>query len=82
MKKFNTVEEREAFDSGVDYTKGYIAFCMRNYVDNLLDDTIKGTCKFQNELVAFIQGKTYISNKANVSFKEFCENYEKYRLQI
>ena len=30
MKKFNTLEEREAFDSGVDYTKGYIAFCKVN----------------------------------------------------
>ena len=82
MKKINTVEERKGFDLGVDYKKGYIAFCMKNYVDNLLEDTINGTCRFQNELIAFIQGKTYISNKANVSFKEFCENYEKYRLQI
>jgi hypothetical protein len=82
MATFNTVEEQEAFNSGVDYTKGYIAFCLRNYVDNLLDSTITGTCRFQNELCAFIQGKPYISNKANVSFKEFCENYEKYRLQL
>jgi hypothetical protein len=82
MKKFNTAEERRAFDFGVDYTKGYIAFCMKNYVVNLLEDTIHGSCKFQKELVDFIQGKAYISNKANVSFKEFCENYEKYRLQL
>ena len=82
MKTFKTKEERAAFDCGVNYTKEYIAFCLKNYTENLLESTISSTFKFQKELCDFIQGKTYISNKANVNFKEFCENYEKYRLQI
>ncbi len=57
MKKFNTVEEREAFDSGVDYTKGYIAFCLRHYIYDFLKD---GTNYFQKDLCDFILGKSYI----------------------
>ena len=82
MKPFKTTEERDAFDSGVDYTKGYIAFCLKNYTENLLESTISSTFNFQKELCDFIQGKTYISNKANLSFNDFCENYEKYRLKL
>lgn len=79
MKKFNTVEERKAFDSGVDYTKGYIAFCLRHYVCDLLKG---GTNYFQKDLCDFILEKSYIPNTANISFKEFCENYEKYCLKV
>lgn len=79
MKKFNTVEEQEAFDLGVDYTKAYIAFCLRHYVKNLLEG---GTYNFQKDLLDFILGKSYIPNKDNVTFREFCENYEKYRLKL
>lgn len=83
MKKFNTAEKREIFNSGVDYTKGYIGYCLKNYVDDLMETTVIGTCKFQKELVDFISGKkTYISNRNNVSFAEFCKNYETYRLKF
>mgnify|MGYP004656587935 FL=1 len=82
MKNFNTAEEQRAFEDGVEYAKGYIAFCMKNYIKNLLKMPCPGTCEFQADLCDFIRGSQYISNKANVTFKEFCENYEKYRLKF
>lgn len=83
MKKFKTVEEQKAFEHGVNYTKGYIIFCLRNYIYDLLDGEVYKDLVFQRDMLNFTLGKEdYIPNKANISFKEFCENYEKYRLKL
>ena len=83
MKKFNTEEEHKAFKCGVDYTKGYIAFCLRYYVHDLLEIGFQKDLCFQKDMLYFILGrKAYIPNEDNISFKEFCENYEKYRLKF
>ena len=83
MKNFKTVEERHAFESGVDYTKGYILFCLRHYVYDLLEGEVQKDLCFQRDMLEFILGKkNYIPNKYNIFFKEFCENYEKYRLKL
>jgi hypothetical protein len=75
VKNFNTAEEQRAFEDGVEYAKRYIAFCMKNYTKNLLERPCPATCEFQFDLCYFIRGLQYIPNKANVTFKEFCENY-------
>ena len=81
MKKFNTEEGHNAFNCGVNYTKGYIAFCLRHYVYDLHANPQKSMC-FQKDMLDFVLGKVYIPNRDNISFKEFCENYEKYRLKL
>ena len=83
MNKFKTLEEREPFECGVDYTKGYILFCLRHYVYDLLEVGVQKDLCFQRDMLEFILGKkNYIPNKDNIFFKEFCENYEKYRLKL
>ena len=73
MKKFNTVEEREAFESGVAYTKAYIKFCITNYV---YEFNLAGLVHFFRHLHDFINGVNYIPNtQNNISFKKFCEQY-------
>ncbi len=85
MKKFNTEEERRAFKCGVDYTTDYIKFCIINYTDDLFTkdhrELTLRTFDFQLKLVDFIQKKGYIPNRYNISFKDFCDDYERYRLK-
>lgn len=83
MEKFKTVEEQKAFKNGVDYTKSYIAFCFKNFTYNFQERRISKDIAFQRDMLGFVSGTVYfIPNKANVTFIDFCENYEKYRLQI
>lgn len=73
MKKFKTVGERKAFDSGVVYLKHYIAFCILEYVYQF---NLSGIAHFFNDLSDFLKGADYIPNRCNnISFKEFCKQH-------
>jgi len=79
MKKFNTEEEIKAFECGVDYTKGYIAFCIKHHKCEA--EEFRDLILEKDILDFIVLGKGIIPNKYNISFEEFCENYEKYRLE-
>lgn len=86
MRNFNTPEEKEAFVCGTECVKDYILFCMRHYVYDLLKDgklCFENNNSFHRDMNMFLlRMATDIPNKQGVDFKDFCDNYEKYRLKL
>ena len=71
MKEFKTIEEKKAFELGVSCVRGYILYCLGNYI---LELNIAGIVDFSKNLVDFVNLKSnYIPNTKELTFEKYCQ---------
>ena len=72
MKEFKTIEEKKAYELGVSCVRGYILYCLQNYI---LEINVAGIVKFCDNLVDFTNGCNYIPNIEKLTFEQYCQRY-------